>query len=131
MTGNLRVPPGTSDTRPFHDEVSPDQQIRSTVDLLRSLQRSIARLRGAAEYLADQLEAEAELPDRSADVQIRKLITLIADCQKVETLLVSQSAEFARLFNAGNQLDLSAARAEIESRLACLRALVSDADAAG
>ncbi|MFW8634270.1 hypothetical protein [Cribrihabitans pelagius] len=79
-------------------------------------------LRNDAEALRKQLRAEEDADSPAVKNQVAKLDPLIRDCQKVEKLLAEQSADFARLQNAGHELDLTAARREIESRLARLRA---------
>ncbi|MFW8593271.1 hypothetical protein ACOHWE_03615 [Cribrihabitans neustonicus] len=79
-------------------------------------------LRNDAEALRSRLRAEEAEESSAVKSQVAKLDPLIRDCQKVEKLLAEQSADFARLQNKGHELDLAAAKREIEGRLARLRA---------
>ncbi len=99
----------------------PVQGVDHTVDLLRSLQSSILRLRNACEtHLADLDAEEAASPDPAGlKPQISKLESVIRDLQKVERILVEQQ----HTQQPSDALDLDAARAEIERRLASLHEL--------
>ncbi len=102
----------------------PETLIGKTADLLRSLHDSILSLRNEAEALREQLRAEdAVNPETGgAKPQINKLETLIRDCQKVEKTLVEQSALITDASTQTPTYDFDAVRAEIDSRLARLRA---------
>lgn len=97
------------------------QAVEHTVDLLRSLQSSILRLRNACEHhLADLDAEEAASPDPAGlKPQISKLESVIRDLQKVERILV----EHQHSQQQDDTLDLDAARDEIERRLAGLHEL--------
>ncbi|WP_052261954.1 hypothetical protein [Leisingera sp. ANG-M1] len=101
------------------------RQVHYTADLLRSLQDSIHRLRNEAEDLREQLETEGADDTTGAKSQVSKLEALIRDCQKVERLLAEQSSEFARMLKSEHELDFGAARRDVESRLAGIRASLS------
>lgn len=101
------------------------KQIHYTADLLRSLQESIHRLRNAAETLRQQLEADGAEEAAGGKSQISKLEQLIRDCQKVEKVIAEQSTEFADMLKSENQLDLDAARRDVESRLSSIRAILA------
>ena len=59
-----------------------------SLDLLRSLQASILRLRHQAEHLRQQLERHGvEAVEEAEHRQVAKLDSLIRDCQKVEKTL--------------------------------------------
>ncbi len=102
----------------------PETLIGKTADLLRSLHDSILSLRNEAETLREQLRAEDAVNPETAGVkpQINKLETLIRDCQKVEKTLVEQSALITDASTQTPTYDFDAVRAEIDSRLARLRA---------
>ena len=102
------------------------RQVHYTADLLRSLQDSIHRLRNEAENLREQLEAEDAGEVAGAKGQISKLDGLIRDCQKVEKTIAEQSTEFANMLKSEHELDFDAARRDVESRLAGIRAAVRD-----
>lgn len=100
------------------------RQVHYTTDLLRSLQDSIHRLRNEAEALRAQLDAEGADEVTGAKGQISKLEGLIRDCQKVEKVIAEQSTEFARMLRSEHELDLGAARREVESRLTGIRSAI-------
>ncbi|MEP5212664.1 recombinase [Sulfitobacter pontiacus] len=102
----------------------PETLIGKTADLLRSLHDSILTLRNEAEALREQLRAENTVNPETGGVkpQINKLETLIRDCQKVEKTLVEQSALITDASTQTPTYDFDAVRAEIDSRLARLRA---------
>ncbi len=110
---------------------TPQDLIATSCDLLHSLHDSLRRARKASETYLAQCEAELDInPDTTAlKPQIAKLDGLIRDIQKVEKTLVEreQTAGTAGMV----AFDLSAARDEIERRLAGLRTAIYGPDAAG
>ncbi|MDE4172650.1 recombinase [Phaeobacter sp. PT47_59] len=108
---------------------SADDRARHSLDLLRSLQESMLRLRNHAEYLRHELEENGpEVLEGRDKQQVAKLDSLIRDCQKVEKTLAEQT-QSATADDTG--LDLERARAEITRRLDRLRAAGHTTEPAG
>ncbi|MCD9147682.1 recombinase [Pseudophaeobacter flagellatus] len=110
-------------------QTEPEPKAQGTVDLLRSLQRSILRLRHEAEDLQLRLADSGEAALSATLPRIAKLEGLIRDCQKVEKTLAEQNDQGTHDPYA---IDLAAARIEISRRLDRLRAsLAADNPDAG
>ncbi len=97
-----------------------DALLAQTMDLLRSLLRSIQQLRQEVEcwheMLSDSLDLDPELMAQRPPVG--KLESLIRECQKVEKTLVEQLRDARATDNdSGIGFDASAARAELMERL--------------
>lgn len=101
--------------------ITPDERVSHLTDLLRSLGRSLRKLREQAENLRDQIEAGEDADLAGGGKQLAQIDGLIRVCQKVETNLVEHTNRKAGIAQGGYALDLAEARAEIGGRLDRLR----------
>ena len=101
--------------------LTPDDRILRTDDLLASLHQSLVDLRQQAQDLRDSIRAGGEAAMAEKSKELGRADIVIRNCQKVEACLVEQRERRAGIVQGGHALDLERARSEIGCRLARIR----------
>ena len=102
-------------------EVTPEQALADSAEVLTALQEAVRGLRKEIEGLTEQARSGGEIAETSAKRQLGQIQGLVAHCAKAENILNECRNRQAGVVSGGYAVDLDKARADIGCKLDRLR----------